>query len=112
MLNNDGFSLIEVLIATSIIFMLLTTIIPLASLLEQERTVLGQRRTLSAMLHDELQPFLWGKSQIPATYSEMNGLLEIRFKFVYEGEYVKGCVNWENARKKNETICLYGYQQM
>lgn len=112
LLNNNGFTLIEVLIGSSIIFMLITTILPIGSLLEQEKTVLSQRRILSAKLHDELQPFLWEGLQVPVTYSNVVGLLDVTFNFSYDGEYIKGCVNWENARGKNETICLYGYQNL
>lgn len=90
--------------------MLMTTIIPMTSLLEQERTVLSERRVLSAKLHDELQPFLWNDLQIPSSYSEKSELIDVTFSFTYEGQYIKGCVDWENARKKDETICLYGYR--
>jgi len=106
--NNNGFTLLEVLIAMSIIFMLMTTIIPITSLLERERTVLSERRMFSSKLHDELQPFLWNDLQLPSSHSDVINLINVTFSFTYEGQYIKGCVNWENARKKSETICLYG----
>ncbi len=106
--NSRGFTLLEVLVASSIVFTLLTTIIPIASLLEQERVVERERLTFSARLHDELQSFLWNDLQLPLSYSDVIHLIDVTFNFTHEGEYIKGCVNWENARKKSETICLYG----
>lgn len=88
--------------------MLMTTMIPIISLLEQERTVLSERRTFSAKLHDELQAFLWNDLQLPSSYLVEIDLIDVTFSFTYEEQFIKGCVNWENARKKSETICLYG----
>jgi len=110
LLNSRGFTLLEVLIASSIILMLISIIVPITSLLEQERTVLKERRAFSARLHDELQPFLWNDLELPISYSSVNNLVDITFRFTHESEYIKGCVSWENAREKNETICLYGFR--
>lgn len=106
--NNRGFTLLEVLVASIIVFTLIVTIVPISSLLEQERAVLSERRTFSARLHDDLQPFLWNERQVPISYTDIINLIEVTFHFTHEGEYIKGCVNWENARNKKETICLYG----
>lgn len=106
----NGFTLIEVLIAASIIFLLISTILPISFLIEQERTVLSERRVLTAKLHDELQPFLWSNLEIPSSYSKRFDLIDVTLNFTYEEQYIKGCADWENARKKSERICLYGYQ--
>lgn len=88
--------------------MLITTILPITSLLEKERIVLSERRMLSSKLHDELQPLLWNDLQLPLNYSEVIHSIDVTLNFAHEGQYIKGCVNWENARQKSETICLYG----
>lgn len=108
--NIKGFYLLEVLVASSIIFMLIATTIPIATLLERERIVLSERRIFSARLHDELQPFLWHDIELPIRYSDVIHVVDVTFNFTREGEYIKGCVHWENARKKSETICLYGFK--
>lgn len=89
--------------------MLMTTIIPIGSLIERERTVLSEKRTFSAKLHDELQLYLWNERSLPSSYSKTFDSIDVTFNFTNEGKYMKGCVEWENARKKPETICLYGY---
>lgn len=111
LLNNRGFTLLEVLVASSIVLMLITTILPISSLLEQERVVLSERRALASKLHDALQPFLWNDQHLPFNYSDKINEVDVTFYFVYEGDDVKGCVNWENARDKIETICLYGFRK-
>ena len=79
-MNSRGFTLLEVLIASSIIMMLISIIVPITSLLEQERTVLNERRAFSARLHDELQPFLWNDLELPISYSSVNNLVDITFR--------------------------------
>src|SRR5690625_4694086 len=69
LLNNKGFSLVEVIVASSMIMMIIMTILPIGSLLERERAVLSERRTINLKLHDELQPFLWDDQQLPFSYS-------------------------------------------
>lgn len=109
-MNNKGFTLIEVLVATSIIFMLLTTILPISLLLEKERIVLSERRMLAAHLHDELQQYLWNDLDLPKYYSTIVNQIEVSYNFAIEERLIKGCVTWENARKTDETICFYGYK--
>lgn len=108
--KNNGFSVVEVLVSASVILMLMTTIIPVTSLLEKERTVLGDRRIFVNRLHDELQPFLWSDLSFPATYLILINQTDVTFNFTRKENYVKGCATWENARKKRETFCLYGYK--
>ncbi len=55
--NHKGFTLLEVLVATTIIFMLITTMVPLTTLLTKERKLASENLILANMLHDELQPF-------------------------------------------------------
>lgn len=113
MRNSNGFSLIEVLVAFSIIFTITTTIIPLISLLNQEEEVLSQRMHHTNRLHDELQTYLWGETKRlpPARYSKTDDSGTASYQFSTENHLVKGCVEWENAKEKKEKFCLYGYPQ-
>lgn len=110
LLNNRGFTLVEVIVASSMLVMIMMTILPISSLIEREKAVLSERRILSSKLHDELQPFLWNDQPLPARYSSKFNLIDVYFRFTFDGDYVKGCASWENARGKSETICLYGYR--
>ncbi|WP_327605832.1 prepilin-type N-terminal cleavage/methylation domain-containing protein [Virgibacillus tibetensis] len=108
LLKNSGFTLIEVLIASSLLMMIVTTIVPLLSLLSYERTILGERRAVSYQLHDELQDYIWGENEtIPFSSIETIDEKEVLFEFKMENEFVKGCAKWENVKKFNEKICLY-----
>jgi len=107
--KNDGFTLIEVLIAATLLLTVVTTIVPIISLVQSERQVLSERRTLSLKVHDELQQFLWLEDiTLPAGYTNTIHGREVQLTFKEENDYVKGCAKWQNAKKRNESFCLYG----
>lgn len=112
MLKSDGFTLIEVLIATSLLMFIISTFVPIFSLLNNERIILSDRRTITSQLHDELQAFLWDDPNvIPVHFTKNSKHKKISFDFTKEKNLIKGCANWENVKKSKETICLYGYPQ-
>ncbi len=106
--NNNGFTLIEVLLAFMIVFIVITTIVPIVSLIEYERTILSDRRTYTHVLHDELQPYLWESKATPDTYTKKFAANEVTFQFSKREHLVKGCAHWKNVKQTNEKICLYG----
>ncbi|WP_158701708.1 prepilin-type N-terminal cleavage/methylation domain-containing protein [Lentibacillus sp. Marseille-P4043] len=111
MRNDNGFSLIEVLVAFSIVLIITTTIIPLTSLLNNEEAVLSERRKVTNHLHDELQLYLWkDNKKIPASYSKTLESNTVTYQFSVEKELIKGCVKWQNVKKRKEKVCLYGYR--
>lgn len=106
--SSKGFTLIEVLIASSIIVMMVTTFVPIASLLSHEREVLSDRRMIISLLHDELQPFIWEEhNAAPSTFTKTIHSIRARFHFSREKEFIKGCAEWENVKKNKEKQCLY-----
>lgn|SRR5690625_1804958 len=108
LLSYNGFTLVEVLISSSIIFLFITIIFPLITLLYQEQKVLSDRRMITDQLHDELQQYIWLDSNLPQTYFKTIHSTKIHFHFTTEEEFIKGCVTWENVRQTEETFCLYG----
>src|SRR5699024_8782188 len=107
--KNDGFTLIEVIIAATLLMTVITTVVPIISLVHSERQVLSDRRAISLKVHDNLQPFLWLKNQIlTANYSEINHEKEVQITCKKENNYVKGCAEWQNAKRRSETFCLHG----
>jgi type II secretory pathway component PulJ len=107
--KDNGFTLIEILIAAALLMTIVITMVPIISLIQNERHILSERRNLSLKLHDELQPVLWADDRhLPSSYVEIHDQKEIVFLFEEENDYVKGCVEWENVKKQQETFCLYG----
>lgn len=110
MQNRNGFSLIEVLIASSIVFTTIATFMPIISTLDTEQKVLSDRRKLAYLLHDELQEFIWNSDmKLPVTFTQtIDSSMEVQFEFLLENEFIKGCVEWNNAKNTNEQLCIYG----
>lgn len=110
LLNNKGFSLIESLVAVTLLMVMISTLIPITNTLIHEREVLHQKRLIGNQLHDELQPHLWdGQNRIPIKYSKKFNATTLNYKFSTENKLLKGCVTWENVKNKTNQICLYGY---
>ncbi|MFD2046053.1 prepilin-type N-terminal cleavage/methylation domain-containing protein [Ornithinibacillus salinisoli] len=112
MKKNDGFSFIEVLISLSIVLLIISTVVPINSLVDKERTTLKERRVISLRLHDELQLILWDKDvQYPKAKEILIDNTSYQFLFSKENNYLKGCVEWKNAKKQADKLCLYGLPQ-
>ncbi|WP_176330238.1 type II secretion system protein [Oceanobacillus rekensis] len=112
MRKDNGFTLIEVLVAASILFMTVSTFLPIILILDAEQKVLSDRRHLTHMLHDELQYFIWNPSteKLPSQFTETVHTIPAKFEFSIEKQLIKGCVEWNNAKNRKEEICLYGIQ--
>lgn len=107
--NNKGMTLIEVLIASSIIIMLISTIIPISTLLLKERNVLNERQIFIAYLHDELQTVLFEEEGVLPQKSQKEVKQRmVTLSFVRDDQLIKGCIQWENVKKIKEKHCLYG----
>ncbi|MFC4022801.1 Tfp pilus assembly protein FimT/FimU [Oceanobacillus longus] len=93
MQKNNGFTLIEVLIASSILFTTVAVFIPLSFLVDAEQKLLSDRRQLASILHDELQHVIWDTpGELPLKYTETVNSIHARFEFNIEQEFIKGCV--------------------
>lgn len=114
MINNKGFTLSEVLIASSILFIIIVTIIPINSLISSERHLLKERYENTSLLYEELQTYVQGhnkEKQLPHVYKRTINKKIIEFKFEEQSnKIIKGCVEWINVRETLEKTCLYGYR--
>ncbi|GAB3052016.1 prepilin-type N-terminal cleavage/methylation domain-containing protein [Virgibacillus ainsalahensis] len=111
-MKTNGFTLIEVLIASTLLITVVTTVFPIITLLTNEKDNLSDRRILTSKVHDELQDYLWDKEKsTPDQFTEIIRMKEVTFTFTKEKEYIKGCARWENVKKTKETICLYGISE-
>lgn len=112
MRKTDGFSLIEVLTAFSIVMMLIMTILPIVSRLQQEEMILSDRRHISNMLHDELQSVIWEDlDHLPSPVKKTIRSHDVTFKFNRKDSYIKGCSTWKNVKERKEEVCLYGMDE-
>lgn len=111
-MKDSGFTLIEVLVAASILFMTVSTFLPIILILDAEQKILSDRRNLVYMLHDELQHYIWkpNSSKLPSQFTETVHAIPAQFEFSIEKQLLKGCVEWNNAKNRKEKICLYGIQ--
>lgn len=111
LLKNKGFTLIEVLVAFSLIMLLITTFIPISTLLQQHTVILSDRRLISSKLHDELIVILADQEKnYPQSFVKHVSGRHVTFVFSAEKELIKGCGEWENVKNIKEKICLYGYK--
>ncbi|HLR08247.1 MAG TPA: prepilin-type N-terminal cleavage/methylation domain-containing protein [Bacillota bacterium] len=111
MRKNKGFSLIEVMTSFSIVLMLILTLLPIVSLLNKERDVLNKRSLISIRLHDTLQDYIRLEHVTPDTRQTTVDGTDVHYTFTDEGEYVKGCAEWNNIKNETEEVCLYGYPE-
>lgn len=113
MLNKrNGFTLIEALTGMSILGFIILITLPLQHLLLSEREVLQERRMISYYLHDELIKEVNRKqSGIRESFSTVINNKRVNVSFRIDDLYLKGCVNWINAKKVEETSCLYAIEK-
>ncbi|WP_167751332.1 type II secretion system protein [Lentibacillus salicampi] len=112
MKNSKGFTMIEALVAASVLMMVISTLVPLTSLLLNERENLQQKREMANELHNELQPFLReNKRPLPQRLQKTVDGDEAEFRFTAENNLLKGCVSWENVNDRANQFCLYGYPE-
>ncbi|WP_373892810.1 type II secretion system protein [Virgibacillus natechei] len=112
MKKNNGFTMVEVVVASSVLMMVITTVVPIISLITEHQSLLSDRRTFSYHLHDELQVYLYQQDTVlPNSYSGTIHNKTVTFEFQNENELVKGCAEWQNVKNNDEIICLYGYRE-
>ena len=107
--RKNGYTVIEVLIASTLFFQSLLLLIPMQSNLQTYKEVLKERRFAATKLSEELQMMLRNRGPFRATEFELetNGTI-FHYRFFAEKEYIKGCVEWTNAEMAEEEFCLSG----
>lgn len=110
-MNHKGFTLIETLVSLSIVMVILTTFLPINTLLLQHQKDLSNKRIISSLLHDELQKVIYTKRKIPSKpkRKELEGI-EVTIEFMAENKLIKGCARWDNIKNEREKVCLFGYK--
>lgn len=110
--KKNGFSLIEVLFASSLFFQAFLIFIPIQTNIQASTEVLNEKRWAAIRLHNELQQLMIEDSlTLPYSIQLQENHTNYDFEFTKKETWVKGCVEWNNAKKSNEIICLYGLPQ-
>jgi|GEM_PF-1931830 len=108
--NDNGFSLIEALVAMSILMVLVATVIPIDSLIRSERKTLEDKRHISFELHDKMQNIIWEDEISPSHSIEINNRV-VSFEFSETAGLVQGCARWSDKNEEQKEICLFGYKE-
>ncbi len=90
--------------------MLVATILPIHSLVQMEQKVLQDKRKILFILHDNLQDYIVDDLDQLKENKVVNNR-SVLFIFAQEDKLMKGCAIWENAKQKEETVCLYGIKE-
>src|SRR5690625_962534 len=111
-LKSNGFTLIEVLIAASILFIVTSIVMPASLLLHQERLIMRDQRMISAMLHDEIQMFIdTDEPNKQFKYEKQAHNKTLQFEFRIKDNFINACVMWTNVKEDEETLCYDAYQK-
>ncbi|GAA0602519.1 hypothetical protein GCM10009001_19340 [Virgibacillus siamensis] len=111
MQNTKGFSLIETLVALSILVTVITTFIPIKTTIMLHRDILHQKQEILNSLHEELQFSLQNNVSDPIKpYTVHVDNTPVAIHFTVEESLLKGCAEWKNVKNKQQQSCLYGYQ--
>lgn len=101
--------MLEALVAMTIIFSLVLTIIPIHSTLQLERTLNKEKRDITYRLHDELLAALASDHSLQASQQINVNHTEVRIAFIKDDEVIKACASWEDVKGHQQKVCLYGY---
>src|SRR5699024_6722996 len=104
LLNNKGTSMIQTLIAFTIIIMLVMTITPSVVIIKKEQNVLKQRFKNMHLLHDILIKEL----NEEVSDNKISKDLNLKYTINYQDELVQVCGNWINIKNIRENRCYYG----
>lgn len=86
----------------------MTTMLPIYTSIQKEKLTLEERSRISTELLNELHLVLHDKNEWERSFTKQIANRSANFTFSREDEYVKGCVNWTNAKDKHEERCLFG----
>lgn len=105
---KNGFIFSEIVVSLSIIFTLIFTLTPIFYQLHTERLNLYYRRTIQSLLHDQLIQIDSNDKKMPSINKKVKQT-SVDLYFTLDDPLWKGCAEWENAKKKNEKLCLFYY---
>lgn len=108
---NNGFTLVEIMITSTLLLFIVASILPIYTKVKLERKLLTDRREITFMLHDELQRTLYGSDVTLPKKVTFDRPLYVEIDLVKTTQHVKGCAKWTNEKDVQEEVCLYGMEE-
>lgn len=105
--TSKGFTMIETIATTTILFLALIIIIPSFILIQQERNALYDELNIINYLENTLQQIDHYDQQVQNVFTETVNGISITLTFTLENDLWKGCAQWETNQKTEKTFCLY-----
>lgn len=105
--KEKGVSLIQTLIAFTIVILLVTSIVPSIITVKKHQAIIKQKLTAAYKLHDILIEEINSHDSVNQTGE--NNLFQ--FKIVYKKELIEVCGTWTNINNERENRCYYGKKE-
>ncbi|WP_067836898.1 prepilin-type N-terminal cleavage/methylation domain-containing protein [Amphibacillus sediminis] len=103
--NEQGFSLLELLLAFAISLIIITTFIPMINWIKLEQSILIERVEHYHLLHNFLQNI--DPISLPITKKINTKNNEMEVTFTYDQGLIRGMGTWKNAKRQKEQAILY-----
>lgn len=103
-----GFTLLETVIASSIIFLVIALTVPLQSIIKTERKLMLENREIAYILHAALLDYLSIEDKISEKVVDYREK-ELTITFSNEDGLVTSCITWLNSKENRQVRCLYGW---
>ncbi|MFC3882899.1 competence type IV pilus minor pilin ComGE [Bacillus songklensis] len=102
-----GYTLLEMLVAFSILFLLLAHILPLYIQIKQERKDIDIDKAAVKLLHEKVLEYKYDGASPSPSRRLLNGIVyEVSWQ-VEEQSLFKVCIYWENLSKQSKKRCDY-----
>ncbi|MBU8908981.1 competence type IV pilus minor pilin ComGE [Desertibacillus haloalkaliphilus] len=105
---HKGFSLIEVMVALSILAVLAMTIVPTLTIVYGERVTIREQQQALSLIDDRLQIWLYDRyNSVNAEEVDVNGTLyDLQSKTIAH-ETLQVCVTWHGSNNRSYERCGY-----
>ena len=107
-LNETGFSLLQTMVAYSIVMIITLSIVPGIYTLKKENKLLDFKISIINSLHDHLIEELTNDYLVIMKKEIVIDKVPVEIKYKDEANFLRVCAEWTSIKNVNETRCLYG----
>jgi len=108
MQNEQGFSIVEVLLGTILFLSMILTILPISIQLYEERQSIKEEKLIHYFLFEEMKKSHRSHSVTNEQISQ-HQINNRKFQIIYtkEDSYIKACAQWKDIRSLQKEVCFY-----